>query len=98
MVIRKINMKTILFFSIRILDLISTYLVMSKYGAWEQVEANPISGYLIKNLGYGWFIPVNLLISLLVLMVCLRIKYVYWVIVPLMTLVVIINFATYIFI
>ena len=58
--------KLITFFTIRMLDLLSTWLVINKYGGGAMVEGNPFYKYVIGNYGYGATIIINLIISLFI--------------------------------
>ena len=62
----------ILFFTIRSLDLLTTYLVINKYGGDWTIEGNPFYRYLIKNNSYLAVIIINLLISSLTYLIFTR--------------------------
>ena len=51
------------FIGLRLLDYVTTYLSMSKYGAWSDIEANPLPQYLIKTYGFNLFLSINFFIS-----------------------------------
>lgn len=52
------------FFMLRVLDNLTTYLAMSKYGGWENIEGNPVNAMLIHLVGFPIFPILNIVISL----------------------------------
>jgi hypothetical protein len=65
------------FLLIRILDLLSTYLCMQKYGGWESIEAAPVSRMLIGAFSYPLFVIFNLTLSLMLAMVIIKLNRAY---------------------
>lgn len=60
------------FIIIRILDLHSTYLSVSKWGT--SVEGVSVSRYFMSNLNYSWFVALNLGASLLLYFLLCKIR------------------------
>jgi hypothetical protein len=54
------------YFFLRTSDLLSTYLCMSKYGKWEEIEAAPLSKFLIKSFGWDNFTAINWVLSIFI--------------------------------
>ena len=93
--------KLILFFTIRVLDLLTTKLAMAKYGYGWTSEGNPFYSYLIKNNSYLAVIAINLFISTITYLIFTRIRFLRkWlkVVIGGMGLVVIWNFVIYVLI
>lgn len=94
--------RVVLFFLLRLGDLVTTYLAMSKYDGWETIEAVPFNAWLIGELSYVVFALVNLVISAALLFVVLHFNKRYGYLYPLVTgiigLVVLWNSAIYLFI
>ena len=93
--------KLILFFTIRSLDLLTTYLVINKYGGGWKVEGNPVYQYLVRNNSYLAVIITNLLISLLIYLVFTKFNFLrkwFKVVIGGMGMIVVWNFMTYILI
>lgn len=90
--------KCFLFFTIRILDLFSTWIVINKYGGGASVEGNPFYKYIIGNYGYIDTIIINLSISMALYYLTTKLKPAYKFIVAGMGLVVIWNFGVYVLI
>lgn len=61
-----------LFMLLRILDVFTTYLIVS--GSSYLLELNPLSCFLIKSLGINYFSLLNLLASFIVILFFLRFK------------------------
>ena len=61
-----------LFLLIRLLDLHSTYLNVTKWGT--SVEGIKISRELMETFGYGWFAVINLTLSLVAFVLISKVK------------------------
>ena len=89
--------KLIIFFTIRVLDLFSTWLVINKYGGGAMVEGNPFYKYIIGNYGYGATIIINLIISLFIykIFTLKKLRKAFFIVIGIMGLTVIWNFGVY---
>lgn len=81
-----------IFIILRVLDNLTTYLAMSKYGGWDKIEGNPMNAVLIQLVGFPIFPILNILISLGAFYVLWRVsKNAVWVVNLIMLAVVCVN-------